>query len=115
VCGATGGTPGSCESSGQFDTCGNCIKGYCCSERQACLSKNPNDPCGYGGPSGFISEAQCFQSCFKSETTAGASVQQAHATCSTKCVSPGCTAISSRTTALMSCLEAYCLNECLSP
>jgi hypothetical protein len=30
-------------------------------------------------------------------------------------VSPGCTAISSRTTALMSCLEVHCLNECLSP
>ncbi len=114
VCDATGGTPGSCQSSGPFDTCGNCIQSSCCSQRQACLSRNPNDPCGFGGPSGFISEAQCFQRCFRMETAGGASVQQAHDTCSTTCVSPGCTTISTRTTALMSCLETYCLSQCLS-
>ncbi|MBK7586106.1 MAG: hypothetical protein IPI67_38715 [Myxococcales bacterium] len=41
---------------------------------------------------------------FKQQTKGGATTSEAHATCAGQCVMPGCSAISPKTTALMSCL-----------
>jgi hypothetical protein len=96
-----GGTPGSCAA--PQNNCEACLFAACCQEYAACTATGPNDPCGFGGPSGQ-GEYSCILDCQKS----GGDLT----TCAGYCTTPGCGVISAATNNLVSCSDMKCYAPC---
>ncbi len=98
-------TPGSCEPDDPSNACQTCVKASCCTEYEACVGTNPNNPCGYGAPDG---SGEIF--CIINKITVEG---QAYADAAAACATPECVTISDATNTLFTCLDANCLAQCL--
>ena len=115
--GARGSTPGaSCapEADGGPDlACQTCVQTNCCNDWKACVARNPNDPCGYGGPKNQ-GEIICFQECvFGVLEEGGVASNSVIASCAGSCATQGCGTISAATNDMVTCLSGPCFDTCL--
>jgi len=70
------GTPyPDCDPTDADDECQACIQTNCCEESKNCNAFEPNNVCGYGGPSDYVGnggEFLCWQECINERVAIGA-------------------------------------------
>ena len=118
------GTPyPDCEPTDSSDTCQACIKTSCCEESHNCNAYDPENVCGYGGPTEYVGaggEFLCWQECvnreYDPEGAGGAStdiISDVDESCRFECATPACGVIwGDESSALAECALTNCEADC---
>jgi hypothetical protein len=116
-CMPVSGTPHGCVPPDPMNPCDLCIQAKCCTEWSNCYGTNPDDRCGWGGPSGQ-GEVFCYLDCMSnpsmyiSVNPPVANTMEAIVPCSTACITPPCSTEADTTNLAITCLNANCDIDC---
>ena len=114
-----------CEPEDSGNECQVCIKESCCEESRNCYGTEPNNVCGWGGPTegeyeGYT-EIGCFQKCLSDKVAANemTCTNEDADTCAVECATTMCfedagefPLIGNATNALAGCMQVNCAEEC---
>jgi hypothetical protein len=117
------GTPyPDCEPTDESDACQACIKTSCCEASKNCNAYDPENVCGYGGPTEYVGqggEFLCWQTCvnegYDPEGAGGASdvlSEELTDGCLFDCATPDCGLPGDETLTLAECALTNCDADC---
>lgn len=103
---------------GPLGACLTCLSAAnnCCAELKNCYGDDPNNQCGFGGPTPGETEYLCYQDCIVTRGRAAGGAYDPDTDpgeCADLCATPACSTIGNFTNELIGCMHDSCEDACL--